>query len=82
MIDPQKKKTRTSRFFIEMIVATVLSLVSAGLWADFVRGVLSKQFQNDPAIVFAAALGMTIAAFFVLRYLFVDIPKNEEGYLR
>lgn len=82
MIDPQKKKTRTSRFFIEMIVATILSLVSASLWADFVRGVLATHFKNDSTVVFATAAGMTIAAIFVLRYLFADIPKNEEGYLR
>lgn len=64
-----------------MIVATVLSIVSAGLWADFIRGIISKYYQNDIQAVFAFAFATTMVAILSLRYFFSDIPQNEEGYL-
>ena len=74
-------KPRGVRFFIEMIVATVLSIVSAGLWADFIRAIVSKYFQNDIRAVFVFAFATTIIAILSLRYFFADVPQDEEGYL-
>lgn len=76
------KKIRGTHFFLEMIVATILSIVSASLWTDLMRGVIAKHFTNNVFALFCIALIVTFAAIIGLKQLFAEIPRGEEGYIR
>lgn len=69
-------------FFVEMVTATILSLVSASLWTDLFRNVIAKNYADKPLILFFICAIVTIFAILVLRHLFAEIPNNQEGYIR
>jgi hypothetical protein len=75
-----KEKRRGMRFYAEMIIVTVLSLVAANLWIEYVKGFILRNFPNDPAALIIAALIITFVAIALLHILFSDLPKGEEGY--
>ena len=81
-VSMERKKIRGTHFFVEMIVATVLSLVSASLWTDLFRSFIAKNYADKPLILFLICLAVTIFAILILKHLFSEIPVNEEGYIR
>jgi len=75
-------RKRGTHFFLEMVVATTLSLVSAGLWTDLFRNFIAKNYADNPVALFLICVCMTTFAIVVLRHLFAEIPKDQEGYIR
>ena len=76
------KRIRGTRFFVEMIVATVLSLVSASLWTDLFRTFIANNYPNKPFILFLICVSVTLLAILILKHLFAELPNGEEGYIR
>jgi len=77
-----KRRIRTTHFFLEMIVATILSLVSASLWTDLLRKIISENYANNTTTLLIICIFITVFAILVLKHLFAEIPENYEGYIR
>ena len=68
------------RFYSEMIVVTVLSLLASSLWIEYTKGFIARHFHNDLSALFISALLMSLLAICFLHILFSDLPTKEEGY--
>lgn len=75
-----KEKIRGMRFYTEMIIVTVLSLLAASLWIEYAKGFVARHFNNHPTALIAVALIVSLLAICSLNMMFSDIPKNEEAF--
>jgi hypothetical protein len=75
----QKEKKRSMRFYAEMIIVTVLSLVAASLWIEYVKGFVSRCFDNHPTAMLASAMVVTFMAIVVLNILFTHLLPDQKG---
>jgi hypothetical protein len=82
MTPQTRKKRKGHRYFIELIVVTVVSLVAAHLWATWIRQMVDVHFKSSPNALLIVAVIITISSVMVLQYLFAEAPDdNEETYL-
>ena len=74
----ERGKRRGMRFYAEMIVVTVLSLLAASLWIEYVKGFVARHFDGHPSALMAMALLITLLAIGSLHFLFSDGPEQDE----
>lgn len=75
----KKEKKRDMRFYAEMIFVTVLSLVAASLWIEYVKGFVNRCFNNHPTAMLASAMVVTFMAIILLNILFTHLlPDKKE----
>lgn len=75
-----REKRRGMRFYTEMVVITVLSLVAASLWIEYTKGFVARHFNNNPSALAAVALLITLLAIGSLHLLFSELPEGEREY--
>jgi len=68
---------KDSKFYIELIIVTILSLVAANAWIRWLTSTLNYYFPGNLFIDFFVALITTILAIEILDVSFVN---NEEEY--
>lgn len=68
---------KDSKFYIELVVVTILSLVAANAWIRWVTSTLNYYFPGNLFIDFFIALVATIIAIEILDVSFMD---NKEEY--
>lgn len=69
---------KDSKFYIELVVVTILSLVAANAWIRWVTSTLNYYFPGNLFIDFFMALVATIIAVEVLDVSFVDDKEEYE----
>lgn len=67
-----EKPKKTTAFYAEMVSITILSLVAASMWIELTKGTMSRTFDNNPWVLFLAAIAATLIAIFGLKYMFCD----------
>lgn len=70
-------KIKDSKFYTELIITTVLSLVSASLWITWTKGMIRTHFKSSPTAVFGIALCTTLLAIFCLQYVAKSHRSND-----
>lgn len=69
------------KLYAEIVLVTVVSLVCARLWIDYVKYTLKSLFgplENNRLILFLTAAAFTILAIYMLKLLFADREKDDE----
>lgn len=74
----ERSKRRGMRFYAEMVIITVLSLVSASLWIEYVKDFAARHFDGHPSALLAMALLLTLLAIGFLHLLFSSAPDDKE----
>lgn len=80
-------KIKDPKFYTELVIATVLSLVAASLWIEWTKGIVRMYFNSDSALL-GIALCITLLAIFCLHQISKgrnsesrdDIVKNVETF--
>lgn len=62
--------TRNIKFYSELVLVTVLSLIAANAWVRLLMGSLQRFFPNSLTADFFAAVVMTFVAVVVLHLIF------------
>ena len=73
-------KIKNGKFFAEIILLSIFSIVAAGLWLDWTRGVIATHFQNNPYVVLGLAITITLVGMLAMRSFFANYsmsPKEE-----
>lgn len=65
------------RFYSELIITTILSLVAASMWIEWMKGFVQHSFDGHPGALMGVALTITLLAIFCLQYMFNE-PKEED----
>ena len=65
-------KKKSSSFYTEFILATVLSILAAGLWRDLFVQILP---EKNLVLLTLVCILITAASIFLLKYLFSDAEK-------
>lgn len=74
-----KGKKQGLRFYSEMIIVTVLSLVAASLWIDYVKGIVTRHFENHPTAILISAILVTLLAIGVLHLVFTHLMPHPDA---
>ncbi len=74
-----KDKKRGLKFYSELIIVTVLSLLAASLWIEFTKGMVISHFGNMPAAWFGTAFVVSLVAIWFLNLLFSDPAMGKES---
>lgn len=73
----QMKPPKNPKFYLEMVVATVLSLLAASLWTRWTEDFIRTYFDNSPSALLGFAIGITLLAVLLLQFLFsADEPRK------
>ena len=70
---------KTVSFYAEMVSITVLSLVSASIWVELVKGTIAKLANNNPYILLLAAMITTIAAVYGLSFMWCEVNHHHHN---
>jgi len=71
--------TKDAKFFTEVVVTTILSLVAASLWIEWIKGLVSRYFENSSSALVGVAITITFLAIFCLQYMFTRPPPDKEN---
>ena len=74
-----RTRAKDIRFYTELIITTILSLVAASLWIEFIKTLISTHFKNQPLVLAGVALTITLLAIFGLQYAFTNPPDDESS---
>jgi uncharacterized membrane protein len=66
------KKPKNARFYAEVVLTTVLSLVSASLFVDLFKRMLAHHFDNSWEATLMIAAVIACVAVFSLKYMFSE----------
>ncbi|HMP31325.1 MAG TPA: hypothetical protein PKD85_17095 [Saprospiraceae bacterium] len=72
-------KKKSSSFYTEFILATVLSILAAGLWRDLFVQILP---EKNLVLLTLVCILITAASIFLLKYLFSDPEKISTKKLK
>ena len=61
---------RNFKFYTELVLVTVLSLISATLWVRWITHSLNKYYPDSPTVDFITSVIVTLIAIFVLNWAF------------
>lgn len=64
------KAPRNPKFYVEMVIATVLSLLASSLWTSWTTDFIKEHFENSHAAMLAFAIAITLMAILTLQLLF------------
>lgn len=62
-------KIKDPKFYTELVIATVLSLVAASLWIEWTKGIVRSYFNSDTSALLGIALAITLLAIFCLHQI-------------
>lgn len=71
---------RPIRFYTEIILLTILSLVSATGWINFSTATLNSYYPDSIKAKFLFALGITILSITLLYLIFSNSTKNDKNH--
>ena len=71
-------KLKNGKFFAEIILLSIFSIVAASLWTDWIRGVIVRHFENHPYVVLGMAMMMTLAGILAMQSFFANHAPGEE----
>lgn len=61
---------RDFSFYSELVLVTVLSIVSAGAWTNFIEIFLNKYYPSDIKISLIIALLISLVTIIILKFFF------------
>ena len=68
-------KIKDRRFYTEMVFATTLSLVSASLWIEITKGLISEHFGKNYIVIAVIAIILTLITIInTFCYIFLNYP--------
>ena len=73
-----KTKVKDAKFYTELVFTTILSLVAASLWIEWIKGFISRHFGGNPGALMGIAIAITLLAIFCLQLMFTSTPKESE----
>jgi len=80
-------KIKNGKFFAELILLSIFSIVTAGLWLDWVRAAITVHFEDHPYVVLGLALTMTLVGILAMQSFFAnylgakDDKEKVENYV-
>ena len=77
-----KTKVKDAKFYTELVFTTILSLVAASLWIEWIKGFISRHFDGNPGALMGMAMAITLLAIFCLQLMFTSAPKEAEAKSR
>jgi hypothetical protein len=72
-------KPKDAKFYTELVLSTILSLVAASLWIEWTRGFIHRYFEGQPSAVMGVALTITLLAIFCLQFVFNDVTTTDQS---
>lgn len=73
-----KSKTKDLTFYTELVCTTILSLVAASMWIEWIKSLARLHFENHPSALMGFALTLTLLAIFGLQYIFAESRKKSK----
>lgn len=70
---------RDFRFYLELFIITVLSIVSANAWTSAMNSFLHSQFSKQTPVFFTTALVLTFATLLIVYFTFSGKMAEEEN---
>jgi hypothetical protein len=71
-------RRRDYDFYTEVIAVTIFSLVSASIWIEMIKNIISVYFLNDITILLIFGVILTITSIFCLHYFFSENEPNGD----
>lgn len=65
-----EKEKKDVQFYTELVVVTVVALVTANVWIDFLQQTIQRFYPHNLTVLFISASILTVAAVFLLHQLF------------
>ena len=72
------KTSKDARFYTELVITTILSLVAASMWIEWLKGIVQRHFEGNSSALMGVALTITLLAIFCLQYVFTDGSSPSE----
>ena len=70
-------KIKTAKFFMELILLSIFSIVSASLWAEWIKGTIARNSSNQPMVMFFVAIAVTVVGIGLMYYFFAQSGSND-----